>query len=386
MKHRRSPVAVWLGQVGILVRKELLQIVRDRALLLFTVYIFTLDILLAAGSAGFDVRHAPIGIVDLDRSAASRDLAWRFRAPHFEALPLNASPEAAERLLDEGAIHALLEFGPGFERALLRGQEAPVQLVIDGSKATLAYLIESYGERILAQESAGWAAARLAREGVDTRSVPQVRLQPRTWYNADLRETWFATLSELVTMMTVAAIFLPAAALIREKERGTIEQLLVSPLEPLQIVLAKVFAMTLVMLAGAAVAVGGIMVGLLDVPFRGSPVLFFALLALYAVTTSGLGIVAATFARNSGQVGLIVLLIVMPILFLSGSWNLVEGMPAWLRAGIELSPLRHFVPIAYGIVLRGTELEAIWPSVAKMLALGATLFAVGVWRFRRQFR
>ncbi|WP_164886907.1 ABC transporter permease [Piscinibacter defluvii] len=386
MNGRRSPVAVWLGQVGILVRKELLQIVRDRALLLFTVYIFTLDILLAAGNAGFDVRHAPIGIVDLDRSAASRELVYRFRAPHFEARPLNASPDAAGRLLDEGAIHALLEIGPGFERSLQRGQEAPVQLVIDGSKATLGYLIESYGERILAQESAGWAAARLAREGVDARSLPQVRLQPRTWYNADLRETWFATISELVTMMTVAAIFLPAAALIREKERGTIEQLLVSPLAPLQIVLAKVFAMTLVMLAGAAVAVGGIMVGLLDVPFRGSPVLFFALLALYAVTTSGLGIVAATFARNSGQVGLIVLLIVMPILFLSGSWNLVEGMPAWLRAGIELSPLRHFVPIAYGIVLRGTGLDAIWPSVVKMLALGTTLFAVGVWRFRRQFR
>ena len=150
MNGRRSPVAVWLGQVGILVRKELLQIVRDRALLLFTVYIFTLDILLAAGNAGFDVRHAPIGIVDLDRSVASRELAYRFRAPHFDARPLDMSPAAAVRLLDEGTIHALLEIGPGFERALMRGQEAPVQLVIDGSKATLGYLIESYGERILA--------------------------------------------------------------------------------------------------------------------------------------------------------------------------------------------------------------------------------------------
>ena len=170
------------------------------------------------------------------------------------------------------------------------------------------------------------------------------------------------------------------------RARCTIEQLLVSPLAPFQIVLAKVLAMTLVMLAGAAVAVGVIMVWLLDVPFRGSPALFFALLAIYAVTTSGLGIFAATFARNSGQVGLIVLLIVMPILFLSGSWNIVEGMPGWLRAGIEFSPLRHFVPIAYGIILRGTELTMIWEPVLKMFALGAALFAAGVWRFRRQLR
>lgn len=385
MNTQRSPLAVWLGQVGILIRKELLQIVRDRALLLFTIYIFTLDILLAAGSAGFDVQHAPIGIVDHDRSTASRDLTYRFRAPHFDSRVLLESPAAAEQMLDDGAIHALLEFEHGFEQSLVLGREAQVQLVVDGSKATLGYLIESYSERILAQEGAGWAATNLARHGVDARTVPEVRMQARTWYNADLRETWFATISELVTMMTVAAIFLPAAALIREKERGTIEQLLVSPLAPLQIVLAKVFAMTLVMLAGSAVAVGVIMVWLLEVPFRGSPALFFALLALYSVTTSGLGIVAATFARNSGQVGLIVLLIVMPILFLSGSWNLVEGMPAWLRAGIELSPLRHFVPIAYGIVLRGTELTMIWGAVVKMLALGAVLFAIGVWRFRRQF-
>jgi ABC-2 type transport system permease protein len=382
---QRSPAAVWTAQVWILIRKELLQIVRDRALLLFTIYIFTLDILLAAGNAGFDVRRAPIGVVDHDRSTASRDLTYRFRPPHFDTRVLLAGPAAAERLLDDGKLQALIEVEHGFEQSLVHGRPAQVQLVVDGSKATLGYLIESYSERILAQEGAARVAANLARHGVDTRTVPEVRMQARTWYNADLRETWFATISELVTMMTVAAIFLPAAALIREKERGTIEQLLVSPLAPFQIVLAKVLAMTLVMLAGSATAIGLLMVWLLDVPFRGSPVLFFTLLSLYAVTTSGLGIVAATFARNSGQVGLIVLLIVMPILFLSGSWNLVEGMPAWLRSGIELSPLRHFVPIAYGIMLRGTELPMMWSPVLKMLGLGAALFAIGVWRFRRQF-
>jgi ABC-2 type transport system permease protein len=385
MNARRAPSAVWIGQVGVLVRKELLQIVRDRALLIFTIYIFTLDIMIAAGSAGFDLRDAPIGILDRDRSIASREVTYRFRSPHFELHALPGAPAAAQSMLDDGEIHALLEFDQGFERSLVRGQPADVQLVVDGSKVTLGYLIESYAERIAAEYAEKWVATNLARHGLDTRQVAEIHLQARTWYNADLREIWFATISELVSMMTVAAIFLPAAALVREKERGTIEQLLVSPLSPLQIVLAKVFSMTLVMLIGTAVAVGCIMAWLLDVPFRGSPTLFFALVALYSVTTSGLGIVAATFARNSGQVGLIVLLIVMPILFLSGSWNLVEGMPSWLRAAINLSPLYHLVPIAYGIILRGADLTMIWDAVLKMLLLGSALFAIGVWRFRRQF-
>jgi len=134
---------------------------------------------------------------------------------------------------------------------------------------------------------------------------------------------------------------------VREKERGTIEQLLVSPLSPLQIVLAKVLAMAGVVLIGSLVAVGLVMRVLLGVPIAGSAPLFFALVALYAMTASGLGIVAATYARSSGQVGLIVLLLVMPIIMLSGTWNLRESMPGWLQAAIYLSPLRYMVDIAY---------------------------------------
>ena len=135
----------------------------------------------------------------------------------------------------------------------------------------------------------------------------------RDSFNADLREASFSTISELLTMLTVSAILLPAAALTREKERGTIEQLLVSPLTPLQIVGGKVIAMVVVTLLGSALAIGGVMHGLLGVPFRGQVALFFALVALYAMTCAGLGILAATFARSSGQVGLIVLLLVMPV-------------------------------------------------------------------------
>ena len=173
--------------------------------------------------------------------------------------------------------------------------------------------------------------------------------------------------------------------MIREKERGTLEQLLVSPLTPLQIMLSKLFSMMLVMLCGTSVAIFGIMMPLYHVPFVGSVPLFFLLTALYAFTNAGLGLVAATYARNSAQVGLVVLLMVMPIVMLSGTWTPMESMPVWLRGLMYFSPLRHFIEIAYGIMLRGAGFNLVWDSVLAMAAIGIALFAVGLARFRIQF-
>ncbi len=389
MSGARRPwarVRRWGRQIGAIVVKEWRQLLRDRALLGFVIFIFTLDILIAAGSADFDLRMARIGVIDRDHSTASRDLIYRLREPHFETLAVADDDAALQRRLDRGDLRAVLTIPHGFERTLVGArQTAELQLVIDASSANLGYLVASYTERIVGQLSAArnWPTGPSVLHPV---GLPQVRLQTHMRFNADLRESWFSTLSELLTMLTVASILLPAAALTREKERGTIEQLLVSPLTPLQIVTGKVAAMVVVTLLGSLVAVVGVMHGLLGVPLRGSMVLFFTLVALYAMTCAGLGILAATFARNSGQVGLIVLLLVMPIIMLSGTWNLVESMPDWLRALIELSPLRHFVPIAYGVLLKGADAGVVALPALKMALLGLTFLALGIARFRRQFR
>ncbi|HZP87633.1 MAG TPA: ABC transporter permease [Burkholderiales bacterium] len=378
-----SPLRRWLRQVAAMMVKEWRQLLRDRALFAFVIFIFTLDILIAAGAPELDLRNARLGVVDRDRSAASRDLIYRLRAPYFAVQALPEDEAQLRHRLDRGELRAVLTIPHGFERDLMSGHPTALQLVIDASDANLSYLLASYTERIVAP----FGAERMERRNLrSTPSAPEVRVQVRMRFNPTLHEGWFTTISELIGMVTVAAILLPAAALVREKERGTIEQLLVSPLTPLQIVVAKVMAMTVVILIGAAVAVLGVMHGWLGVPFVGSAPLFFALVALFAMTASGLGITAATFARNSGQIGLIVLLLVMPIINLSGNWNLVESMPGWLRAAINLSPLRHFVEIAYGILLKGTEASALVLPTVKMALLGAVFFAAGVLRFRRQFR
>lgn len=375
----------WLRQVGALMVKEWRQLLLDRALFAYVIFIFTLDILMAAGAPALDLKNAPFGVDDRDRSVASRDLIYRLRPPFFAVHADSGSEAQLQRRLDCGELRAVLTIPNGFERALMTGQAAELQLLLDASDANLSYLLVSYTQRIVAAfvvdhlQGHGGASTGPPRR-------PEVQLEPRTRFNPDMHEAWFATIAEIIAMVTVAAILLPAAALVREKERGTIEQLLVSPLTPLQIVLSKILAMTGVILLGTVVAVGGIMHAWLGVPFRGSALLFFMMVALYAMSASGFGILVATFARNSGQIGLIVLLVVMPIILLSGNWNLVESMPSWLRTAINFSPMRHFVDIAFGILLKGADAQSIEVPVAKMALLGGVFFVAGVARFRRQFR
>jgi len=379
-------IAIWCEQVRVLMLKELKQLLKDRALFAYTIFIFTLDVMLAAGASSIELQRAPLAVADPQHSAAGRELIGRFGPPHFEQRRQIADVREASALLDRGEVRAVLVLPERFQDDLALGRQTEVQLLVDTAQANQGFLVASYAQRISAEFGAEWAQRTLLREGVDPTRLPQLRAEVRYAYNASLNEVWFNTVSEWLTMLTIAAIVLPAAALVRERERGTIEQLLVAPLAPLQVVLSKVLAMVLVMLAGTAVAVLGVMHLGYGVPLRGSMVLFFAVVALFTMACAGVGIVASGFARNSGQMGLIVILVVVPMVMLSGTWNMVESMPRWLQWLTELSPLRHFIVLAYGILIRGAGLDVLWPALLKMLVLGAALFAIGVLRFRRQFR
>ena len=380
-----KPARIWLRQVVVLSLKEIRQLLRDRALFAYTIYIFTANIIIAAGGASNELRDSPVRVHDADRSVASRDLIYAFQPPRFRLAGEVGSPGEAQGLLDRGEVQMVLDIPPDFETSLRRNKVAHVQSLIDTSQANTGFLASSYAARIVGRYSEDQARRNVIRAGGDPRHLPEIKNQVRVWYNPGLDDKWFNTISELLTMVTVACILLPAAAMIREKERGTLEQLLVSPLTPLQIMLSKLLSMMLVMLSGTAVAIFGIMMPLYHVPFVGSVPLFFAIAALYAFTNAGLGLAAATFARNSAQVGLVVLLMVMPIVMLSGTWTPMESMPVWLRTLMYLSPLRHFIEVAYGILLRGAGFSLLWDSVAAMAAIGIALFALGLARFRRQF-
>lgn len=385
MSRATARVATWCEQVRVLMLKELKQLLKDRALFAYTVFIFTLDVVLAAGASSIELHRAPLAVAQAQHGAAGRELVASFRPPYFELRRQIADAREASSLLDRGDVRAALVLPERFHDDLALGRQTEVQLLVDTAQANQGFLVASYAARLTAEFGAGWAQRTMLREGVDPGRLPELRADIRYAYNTGLNEVWFNTVSEWLTMLTIAAIVLPAAALVRERERGTIEQLLVAPLAPLQVVLSKVLAMVLVMLAGTAAAVLGVMHAGYAVPLRGSLPLFVAVVALFTIACAGVGVVASGFARNSGQMSLIVILLVVPMVMLSGTWNMVESMPGWLQLLTELSPLRHFIVLAYGILIRGAGLDVLWPALLKMLVLGAVLFAIGVLQFRRQF-
>jgi ABC-2 type transport system permease protein len=243
----------------------------------------------------------------------------------------------------------------------------------------LGTLAASYSGQIIGQYGFEAALQHLGLTDEGLAAVPMLVDRHRVWYNPNHKDSWFMSISELLTVITVLAMILPAAAAVREKERGTIEQLLVSPLTPVQIMLPKVVAMTLVILLGTALSVGLILHGVFHVPMKGSLTLFFAVTAMYTFAMSGLGLFVSTMSRNLAQAAMMIIMIMMPIILLSGAWTPPEAMPAGIRQAMYISPLYYYIEVSYGILLKGAGIEILWDSL-----LGLTL--LGVWRFRRQFQ
>lgn len=379
-----SAATAWLRRLRVLTIKELLQFVRDPVLLLFMVWLFTGNIYMQGSSVSMQLTSASLWTHDADKSAASRELFYRFRPPYFRHDGEIVHPREGLRLLDEGRAMVLIDIPPGFEEALLRGEPTAVQMQVDGTHSVPGLLAASYAGRIVGEFG---LEAALAREGLAAarlESVPVILDEQRVWFNPNQKDTWFMPISELLEGITILSILLPAAALVREKERGTIEQLLVAPLSPLQIMLPKVLAMTAVILVGVSLSLFTVILPVFEVPVKGSLPLFYVVTALYVFANAGLGLFAATLARNLAQIGLLSLLIVAPIILLSGLWTPPEAMPAWLRLGTLVSPLRHYIDAAYGILLKGAGLELLWDSILALGLVGGAIFAFGVWRLRRQ--
>jgi ABC-2 type transport system permease protein len=331
-----------------------------------------------------DLRNATLLVHDGSNSPASRELLYRFRPPYFRRIGSYSGQAEGLARLEDGSAMMLLEIPEDFSETLKRlDWPASVQLMVDTSNVTMGYLASAYAQRITADYAQDLAAQAAERGGVDLRTLPQVLNASRVWYNPNLNAHWFNAIGQWLTMMTVVAILLPATALVRERERGTVEQLLVAPLTPTLIMLSKAIAMTLVNLCGTALSVYVVMWPL-GVPFAGSAALFFATTAIYVFCVAGLGLVIGAFARSSAEVGMLVILISVPMTALSGTWTAPEAMPEWSRYGLQISPLYHFINCAYGILLRGAGAAVLWPSILMMTLLGTIAFAMAWLRLQRK--
>lgn len=375
---------VWWGRLRVMTIKELLQLLRDPVLLFVILYGFTFDVYNAGSGVTLQLSHASVAVQDMDHSAASRELVGRLLPPQFNVNHFITRAEEGQRLLDSGEALLVLSIPPGFERDLASGHQSSVQMQIDATNTVLGFLAYSHVTQIVATFG---LEAEAQRSGLSLSGghLPVVDNRTRVWFNPNQDDGWFMSISELLNVITAFAILLPAAAMVREKERGTIEQLLVSPLTPMQVMLPKVLAMMLVIHAGVMISLLAVLTPIFHVPITGSLVLFFAITTLYIATLSGLGLFIATVTRNLAQTAMLGILVLAPMIFLSGVWTPPEAMPPGVRQMMFISPLYYYMDASYGILLKGAGLDVLWPSLLGIAILGSIFGGFGLWRFRRQF-
>ena len=362
-----------------LVGKELRTFLRDRALVVVVAFMFLWDPYQSASQFTFAINHYPIAAYDLDRSPESRAFLEELRTPYFSLRRYVTNDREIAPLLVHDAASAVVVIPEGFGRRILQGRAAPVQVISDGTYTPTSQLAGAYIAQIahdFAETQAGGASRHTALPIVDARL--------RVRYNASLVEEWYRSLDELFMAVVIIALLLPAAFMVREKEQGTIEQLLVSPVRPWEIMASKLVPMVVVALAATAAGLG-ILAAAFQLPVRGSLVLFLVATALAVFATGGYGLVIATVARTLPTALLLAFMLHIPIHLLSGNITPVEAMPAWQYYATLLSPQRYYLNIGYSILLKGTGLAMLWPDFLGLLLVGTGTFAVGAWRFLRQF-
>ena len=356
--------------------KELRSLARDRGMIILILYAFTLAVYASATAMPEALNRAQIAIVDEDRSPLSSRIVSAFYPPYFEAPELISHAEMDARL-DAGLDTFALDIPPEFQRDLLAGREPTIQLNVDATRMSQAFTGSGYINTIVSDEVR--AFAQRYRETYE----PPVGLTLRARFNPELTQSWFGAIMETIDNVTLLAIVLTGAALIREREHGTIEHLLVMPVTPFEIMASKVWAMGAVVLAACAVALIFVVQGLLEVPLRGSVSLFLSGAALQLFATTSLGILLATFARSMPQFGLLLILVLLPLQMLSGSVTPRESMPEAIQTLMLAAPNTHFVMAAQAILFRGAGLGVVWPQFLALAVIGFAMFGVALLRFRK---
>ena len=356
--------------------KELWSLIRDPMMLVLITYTFTVSIYVAATAMPESLHNAAIAIVDEDGSPLSARLAASFYPPHFKP-PRLLSLTEMDAGMDSGDFTFVLDIPPGFQRDVLAGRSPTAQLNVDATRMTQAFTGSGYIQQIVADEVNEFARRHHAAD-----SLP-VELNLHTRFNPNLEQSWFGSLMEIINQVTLLSIILTGAALIREREHGTIEHLLVMPVKPSEIMLAKVWSMGLVVLLAALVALVFVVQVTLQVPVQGSVALFMTVVALHLFATTSMGIFLATLARSMPQFGMLLVLVLLPLELLSGGMTPRESMPHFVQDVMLGAPTTHFVSAAQAILYRGAGLDVVWSQMLAILAIGAVLFAASLARFRK---
>src|SRR6516225_4382090 len=356
--------------------KELWSLARDPMMLVLIVYAFTASIYSIAKGLPDTLHKAPICIVDEDQSALSQRIVNAFQPPLFVP-PKLVSRDEMDARMDAGLDTFALDIPPNFQQDVLAGRSPRIQLNTDATRVGQAFTGSGYVQVIVNGEVQSW----LQRYRASDR--PPVDVEERLRFNPNLIRSRFGAVVALIDMITMLSVLLTGAALIRERERGTVEHLLVMPVTPFEIMTSKVWSMGLVVLVASALSVNLVVEGVLAVPLHGSVALFVCGTALYLFAATSLGIFLATFARTMPQFALLMIMVLLPLQMLDGGMTPRESMPYWVQQIMLGAPTTHFVMIAQGILFRGGGIDVVWPQFAALAVIGTVLFGVALVRFRK---
>jgi ABC-2 type transport system permease protein len=355
--------------------KELRALLRDPVMIILIAWSFTAAVYSGATAMPETLNRAALSIVDEDRSPVAQRIIGAFYPPFFLPPSIITQGEMDERM-DAGLDTFALNIPPNFQRDLLAGRNPAIQLNVDATRMSQAFTGSGYIQSIVSGEVAAFAARYRAADAAP------IDLAIRARFNPELRTQWFGAIMQLINQVTMLSIILAGAALIREREHGTIEHLLVMPVSPFEIMTAKVWSMALVVLVACAFSITFVVQGLMHVRIEGSVWLFLAGAALHLFATTSLGIFLGTVGRSMPQFGLLMILVLLPLQMLSGGSTPRESMPDAVQTVMLAAPTTHFVMLAQAILYRGAGLDVVWPQFLALAAIGAALFALVLARFR----
>ncbi|MBN9509672.1 MAG: ABC transporter permease [Alphaproteobacteria bacterium] len=365
-----------LANIFWLATKEVRSFLHDFALLGLMIYSFSLAIYAQSQSTSQELRNAAIAIVDEDRSALSRGIAQAFLPPYFKA-PVHVTASEVDRLLDTARYTFVLDIPPHFARDVLARRTPAVQVNVDATAAMQAGVGAGYIQQIVTDEAARYAAR------VDAAPSDPVGLAVHIAYNPNVLTSWFNSIMGIVNNVTMLAIILAGAAVIREREHGTMDHLLMMPLTPFQIAMAKIAGNGAVITVATWLSLTIVVRLLLRIPISGSVPLFIVGVMLYLFFSTSIGIFLGTVARSMPQLGLLYILVAVPMMLLSGGNTPLESMPLPLQYIMQASPSTHFVSFAQAILFRGAGIGVVWPQFAAVVAVAVVFLALALLRFRR---
>jgi ABC-2 type transport system permease protein len=375
--NRFAKLRLHLTNIYRLVIKELRSFRSDPIMLALVAYSFSIAIYAAATGASTEATNLTVGILDEDHSDLSRRITDGLTPPTFKRTIQLTAAEVDPAMNSQRVLY-VIEIPPKFEADILAGRQPTVEIDIDATAAAQAFNGMTYIQNVITSYVTDFISGREGLTGPPVKMVTQVK------FNPNLRSSWFTSVMQIISNLTMITVMLTGAALIREREQGTVEHLLVMPVVPFEIMLSKILANGIVIVVATGLSLLLVVQWWLQVPITGSILLFLGGSCVYVLTVAALGIALGTIASTMAQFGLLSIPVLLVMMLLSGSTTPLESMPVWLKyVMLVISPTPHFVIFAQDVLYRGADASIVWPEIVATAAIGSVFFAIALYRFRR---